>query len=145
MLQYIHPYTDACVHAHECLYIYIIKATMQAVLLFATCKGKWQMKPHPADKRMAWRSNALCIPCPSIIHFEMAQSTSLRARESPRQVPAIRQADSSAMECCFSAFCCSCVSASGFTVAPLAFESCCKHSETSHSVFTVEGTRPGRR
>ena len=50
------------------------KHNIVAVLLFATCKGKCPMKPYPADKIMARRSNALCIPSPSSIHFEMTQS-----------------------------------------------------------------------
>ena len=81
--------THACMHTN--IYIYN-KRNIAAVLLFATCKGKCQMKPHPADKRMARRSNALCIPSPSIIHFEMAQShRCARANRRGKSQPSGRQ------------------------------------------------------
>ena len=85
--------THACMHTN--IYVNMLicnKRNIAAVLLFATCKGKWPMKPYPADKIMARRSNAPCIPSPSSIRFEMTQShRCARANRPGKPQPSGRQ------------------------------------------------------
>ncbi len=81
--------THACMHTN--MYICIINAMMQQFFLFA--KGRMANEATSSrQKRMARRSNAPCIPSPSIIHFEMTQShRCARANRPGKPQPSGRQ------------------------------------------------------